>query len=152
MWVYGFFFASKEARNKIDDRRWAARAEVICSRAMSERIALADLRTLEEVGDGALTERAQIVDLATDIIEKMLGNVVDVRPADDKGQALVPLWEADYRTYIADRRSYAEDLRAGENRPFAETRAEGIPISERLETFSGDNEMPSCAPPRDLAV
>ena len=32
--------------------------------------------------------------------------------------------------------------------PFTETAVDGVPISERIETFAGDNEMPSCAPPR----
>jgi hypothetical protein len=152
MWVYGFVFASKEAVNKIGDRDWAARAEEICAAAQRERIGLADLRRLDEVGDGALAERAELVDRATDIVEAMLDDVVAVAPTDAKGQNLVPLWEAEYRTYLGDRRDYADQLRAGSNRPFAETRGENIPISERLETFAGDNDMPSCAPPRDLSI
>ena len=80
----------------------------------------------------------------------MLDDVVAVEPTDPKGIEIVPLWEADYRVYIQDRYRYAEQLRAsGENLPFYET-AQGIPISERIETFAGDNDMPACAPPRDL--
>ncbi|MBG7606369.1 MAG: hypothetical protein IZT58_17385 [Actinobacteria bacterium] len=30
--------------------------------------------------------------------------------------------------------------------------ARGVPITERIETFAGDNEMPSCAPPRGSVV
>lgn len=152
MWVYGFVFASKEARNKIGDRAWAERAEEICAEAQRERLELVDLRRIDEVGEGALAERADLVDRATDIVEAMLDAVVAVAPADAKGQDLVPQWEADYRTYLGDRRDYADLLRSGINRPFAETRAENIPISERLETFAGDNEMPACAPPRDLVA
>ena len=52
--------------------------------------------------------------------------------------------------YIQDRYRYAAQLRdSGENLPFYET-ADGIPLSERIETFAGDNEMPACSPPRDL--
>ena len=78
-------------------------------------------------------------------------DVVAQPPGDAKGRALIPLWEADYRTYIEDRRAFSKSLReGGENVPFYETEAGGIPISEKLETFAADNHMASCAPPRDL--
>ena len=150
MWVYGLFFASKEAVNKIFDREWAQRAQAICERAEQERLLLTDLRRLDDVGPGALVGRAELVDRATDIVERMLDEVVAVQPNDAKGQELIPMWEAEYRTYLDDRRVYADQLRSGSNRPFAETAVENLPVSERLETFAGDNEMPDCAPPRDL--
>ena len=88
----------------------------------------------------------------TDIVENMLDDVVEVDPTDDKGAAIVPLWEADYRAYIEDRRTFTANLRDGRNDPFTETAVDGIPISEKLEQFASDNEMPSCAPPQDLAT
>ena len=71
-------------------------------------------------------------------------------PIDEKGQGIVPDWEADYRRYLADRRAYSERLRNGEDVPFSETAIEGIPISERIERFANDNDMSSCSPPTDL--
>ena len=150
MWVYGLFFASKEAVNKIYDRAWAVRAQGICEAATADRLTLTDLRRLDDVGPGALAGRAELVDRATDIVEQMLDEIVAVPPTDAKGQELIPMWEAEYRLYLNDRRAYADLLRTGVNRPFAETQREGLPVSERLETFAGDNEMPDCAPPRDL--
>ncbi len=97
-----------------------------------------------------LAERADIVDQATEIVETMLNDVVAVAPSDDKGMAIVPQWEADYRTYLENRRAFTDRLRRG-NEPFTETAVDGIPIGEKLEQFAGDNDMPSCAPPRDLA-
>jgi hypothetical protein len=145
------FFASKEAVNRIDDRAWAARAEQICQVADVERLELADFREMSEPTPALVRERADIVDRATDIIERMLDDLVAQPPADDKGRDLVPQWEADYRTYIEDRRTFTETLRdTGENVAFYETEAAGIPISEKIETFAGDNDMPTCAPPRDL--
>ncbi|NNE11302.1 MAG: hypothetical protein HKN41_03565 [Ilumatobacter sp.] len=149
-WTWALFFASKEAVNRIDDRAWAARAEQICEAADVERLELADFRVIQEGDAAMIRERAAIVVASTDILVAMLDDVVAVEPTDDKGQAIVPLWEAEYRTYLDDRYRYAGQLReTGENLPFYET-AQGIPISERLETFAGDNDMPSCAPPRDL--
>jgi hypothetical protein len=149
-WVWALFFASKQSINKIDDRVWADRAETICADATVERLALADFREIEPDDATMIRERAVIVDASTDILENMLDDVSAQTPADDKGRSIVPIWEDEYRTYLADRRVYADELRrTGENLPFYET-AVGIPISERLETFAVDNEMPSCAPPRDL--
>ena len=92
----------------------------------------------------------ELVDRATSTVTAMLDDVVAVTPTDAKGRELVPRWETDYRTYLDNRRAYTERLRAGEDVPFSEAAIEGIPISERLERFAVDNEMPSCAPPRDL--
>lgn len=149
-WTWALFFASKEAVNRIEDRAWAERAEQICSTANAERLELADFRVIADAGPELIRERAGIVETTTEIIEGMLDDVVAVAPTDQKGIEIVPLWEAEYRIYIQDRYRYADQLReSGENLPFYET-AEGIPISERLETFAVDNDMPACAPPRDL--
>jgi len=149
-WVYALFFASKESINKIGDRPWAQRAEAICTEAELRREALADLRRVDEAEPGMVAERGDLVDRATDVIEVMLDDVVAVAPSDDKGRALVPLWEQDYRTYLTDRREFADVLRTGSNVAFTETAVDGIPISDKLERFAGDNEMPACAPPIDL--
>jgi hypothetical protein len=150
-WGWALFFASKVPANRIDDRAWGQRAEVICAEANEQRIALADFREMAEATPELVRERADIVDAATDIIEQMLDDVVARPPADAKGLDLVPQWEADYRAYIGDRRTFTESLReTGENLAFYETEASGIPISEKLETFAADNRMSSCAPPRDL--
>ncbi len=151
-WTYALFFASKEAVNKIGDRGWAARAEGICQAANERREELADFRRVDPDDAGMLDERADIVDRATDIVEEMVDDVVAAMPTDEKGQAIVPDWEADYRTYLQNRRDFAEALRGGENVPFSEAAYEGVPISERIGTFAGDNEMESCAPPRDLSI
>lgn len=150
-WIWALFFASKESVNRIGDRAWAERAEQICAVADERRVELADFREMGEATPEMVQERAGIVDRATDIVEAMLDDVVAVTPSDDKGRQIVPLWETEYRTYISDRRAFADQLReSGENLPFYESDADGIPISERLETFAGDNDMDSCAPPRDL--
>lgn len=151
-WIWALFFASKEAVNRIGDTNWAARAEAICIDADEQRLALTDLTRIDQPTAELIERRAAIVDESTDILEAMLDDVVAERPADDKGLAIVPMWEADYRTYLDDRRAYADQLRSsGENLAFYETEAGGIPISERIATFAGDNDMASCSPPIDLS-
>lgn len=150
-WTWVFFFASKEAVNRIDDRAWAERADAICLQASRDRFELTNLTRIDQAGPELIRQRADIVDQSTDILERMLADIVAVEPFDEKGQAIVPQWEADYRIYLEDRRVYARQLReSGENLPFYETATDGIPISERIATFAGDNEMSDCAPPLDL--
>ena len=152
MWIYAFGFASKESVNKIEDQAWADRAEGICNQAESERLALADLRQISDAGINALTERAAIIDKATDTLEYAINAISTVGPTDAKGRAIVPLWISDYRQLIVDRREYADQLRSGENVPFSETMIEGLPISEKISTFAADNRMSSCKVPMDLSI
>ncbi len=149
-WAYALFFASKDAINKIADEAWGQRAEEICAVANAERESLIDLRRFDGDERQLLTERAGVVDQATDLVERMLDDVVAVTPTDDKGRAIVPMWESDYRTYLRNRRDYANRLRGGDDSQFRETAVDGIPVSEKLQTFAADNEMSACAPPSDL--
>ncbi len=145
-WTWALFFASKESVNKIHDREWAARAETICDATEAE------LLILESRQEADLERRADLVVESTDLLSAMLDDVMAVTPSDEKGQAIVPMWEADYRTLLEDRYRYAERLRGGENVPFTETAVDGVPITERIETFAADNEMRSCQPPRGSVV
>jgi hypothetical protein len=152
MWVYALFFASKESVNQIGDQAWQQRAESICNETAVARKELADYRLITEMGPDALSERADIVDKATAMLIDMLNQLAASTPTDAKGAELVPLWIADYRTYIADRNAYSQMLRSGYNNAFAETMIEGLPLSEKIATFAADNYMVSCKPPRDLSV
>lgn len=152
LWTYVLFLAPREGVNRFEDRAWAAQAEAICLDAEEQRFLLADYRRLDSGGADLIVERADIIDQATDIIDDMVDSLAVDLPTDAKGQAIVPMWIEEYRTYIADRRRYADELRTtGENLPFYETMSE-VPISERLATFAADNEMPTCSPPFDLGM
>jgi hypothetical protein len=150
MWTYAFFFSPRESINKIGDAQWAALAEAECVTAKKALFALADFRLIGNEAD--LVERAAIVRTANDILTEMIDAIESRLPDDVKGQAIVPLWIADYRTHLVDREAYASALESGANPPFAETQVDGLPISEKIATFANDNRMPTCAPPRDLSV
>jgi hypothetical protein len=150
MWTYAFFFSPRESINKIGDIEWTARASDVCAGAKSSLLELADFRLIQDQAD--LAQRAEIVRQATLILQEMVDDLESVAPGDDKGRALIPLWLADYRTYLMDRADYTSELLSGNNVPFAETQVDGIPLSEKLATFANDNRMPECAPPRDLSV
>jgi hypothetical protein len=145
-WTWALFFAPKTAINKVEDRAWAERAEAVCAEVKPQ------LRALDQEMSTDLEVRADLVVRSTDMLSAMLDEITSVMPDDDKGRAIVPAWEADYRTLLRDRYAYAERLRAGQDGPFTETAVNGVPITERIETFAGDNLMPSCAPPRGSVV
>jgi hypothetical protein len=141
-WFWALFLVDKTAVNKIEDRAWAERAEEICA-PVKLAVRRLDLETSPD-----LDRRADLVVESTDMLSAMIDDLEAVEPSDPKGQAIVPDWIADYRTLLQNRYNYAERLRSGQNVPFTETPVQGVPITERIETFAGDNEMPSCAPPR----
>ncbi len=141
-WFWALFLIDKTAVNKIEDRAWAERAETICAPVKQS------IRELDLLASSDLTVRADLVVTGTDLLSGMLDDLMAVEPTDPKGQEIVPLWVADYRSLLERRYEYADELRSGENEQFTEPVKNGIPITEPLETFAGDNEMPSCAPPR----
>lgn len=153
MWVYAFGFASRESFNKIGDDAWKARAEAHCQKAEDERFALQDLSEMNPNDPDALKKKADIVEIATDSLERALNKIALDTPSDEKGKELVPQWIADYKTYIKNRRDFIEALRTATRRPFfSETEVEGVPISERIGKFARENDMKTCQPPLDLSV
>lgn len=153
MWIYAFGFASRESVNKIGDDAWKARAEAHCQVAENERFALQDLTAMDPNDQTALKKKADIVEKATDSLERAIDKIAKDMPSDEKGKAIVPMWISDYRTYIENRRAFIETLRTATRRPyFAETEVEGVPISERIGKFARENDMKTCQPPLDLSV
>lgn len=153
MWVYAFGFASRESFNKIGDDAWKARAEAICQTAEDERFALENLTEMNPEDVAALRQKADIVEKATDSLERAIERIALDTPSDPKGQELVPQWIADYRVYMQNRRDFIIALRSATRRPFfAETEVEGVPISERIGKFARENDMKTCQPPLDLSV
>jgi len=152
MWVYALFFASKDSINKFGDRDWAANAQARCLVAREERKQLSDYRIVSQLGIDVLKERADLIDIATDTIERFVVEFRASLPRDPKGTEIVGLWLDDYEIYIDDRRDFANDLRIGVNKQFAETPIDGLPISEKIATFAADNEMSYCKPPIDLSI
>lgn len=153
MWVYAFGFAPRESLNRIGDDAWKKRAEAYCQVAENERFALQDLSEMDPNDPEALKKKADIVEIATDSLERAINKIATDSPSDKKGQELVPQWISDYRVYIENRRSFIAVLREATRRPyFAETEVEGVPISERIGKFARENDMKTCQPPLDLSV
>jgi hypothetical protein len=141
-WFWALFLIDKTAVNKFEDRAWAENAEEICAPVKQA------VRRLDLEDSPDLAVRADLVERSTNLYAGMLDELELDLPDDPKGAAIVPDWIADWRILLEDRYNYADRLRAGEEVAFTESPVQGIPITERIEAFAGDNEMDSCAPPR----
>ena len=150
MWFYAFVLAPRESFNNIADPQWSARSEVTCRKARDTISGLADLQRIDPNNPQVLLQKADIIDRATDALEKAIDDVASDPPGTEKGRALVPMWVSDWKRYIQDRRDYTATMRSGRLVEFAESQVEGVPISERLAKFARENRMKSCQPPRDL--
>ena len=151
-WVYALFFATKQGINVLEDKAWTVRAEEICKNANLERDKLIDLRRIDSVNGDALSERADIIDKATVIIQKMLDDVTSTTPTGVADVRLMNEWRKIYTSWINARINYTAILRTGENAPFAESMLKGSPESDYINDFTTNNRMTSCAAPMDLAV
>ena len=141
-WFWALFLIDKTAINKFEDRAWAENAEEVCAPVKQA------VRLLELQANADLQVRSDLVVQSTDLLAAMIDELASDLPDDPKGAAIVPDWIADWRTLLKNRYDYADRLEAGNEVPFTEAAVQGVPITERIETFAGDNEMDSCAPPR----
>lgn len=155
MWVFYFFFASDRGIYQLDDATWRVHAKPICVAAYDERLQLVDKTggyiahpTVEQ-----MRQRADIVDHATDIVGKMLDDIVAVPVASDRDRALLKVFADNYRIIINDRRRYAAGLRAGKLVTYNETLVAGGPVTNVVLDFTAGvkgNDVPDCSPPGEL--
>ena len=152
MWIYAFFFASKKAAYRVDDAAWRARAAELCSKYTQERLKLVDTSGgyIENPTTEQMIERADVVDRATDILERQLADVVSVQPSSVRDRDLVAKYEGYWNMVLADRRAYTATLRDLRLEPYGETKVDGGPVSNLLTDFTTVNQMQSCAPPGEL--
>lgn len=152
MWIYALFFASKKAAYKVDDPAWRAHAEEVCTRYEEERLALTDTEGgyIAEPTEEQMIERADVVDAATDLLQRMIDEVTGFAPQSARDQELVAKYAGFYATMLADRRAYTARLRAFELEPYRETKIEGGPVTNILVDFATVNELPHCSPPQEL--
>jgi hypothetical protein len=145
-----FFEGRAEPRDRLGDRRFAAAAEETCaeSTAAFERLPFASEVDSPE-------ERADLLDEGTDELERMVTRLEGLVPPRDADEAVaVERWLDDYRTFVQDRREYADAQRDPSSdrydRPFAVTDRGGFQIDVLLDDFALVNDMDSCETPDDV--
>lgn len=139
-----------EPRDRLDDERFTEAAEDTCAPSAAR---FASLPLASEVDTPE--ERADLLDEATDELERMVERLEGVVPPRDAEEArAVSRWLADYRTLVQDRRDYAAAQRDPSHprydQPFVVTDRGGFQVDVLIEDFAHVNRMESCEPPDDV--
>ena len=149
MWGYVAYLAFGPGRadppDKIADPAFAPAAEARCGLAITE---VAQLPPAMDTPDA--DDRADVLDRSNAIFAAMLDDLDELVPDGDDGR-VVSLWLADWRTYLGDREEYAAALRVDpETRLYITESSSGRQITERIDDFAADNEIPACSTPLDV--
>lgn len=152
MWIYAFAFAPREGVYRVRSDQWRADAQQVCLAAREQRFALADTSAgyIANPTNEQMTERANVVDKATDILDTMLDDLEALPLAETRDRELVTIWLGHYRTLMGDRRVYTERLRVFNLQPFEESTVLGGPITNVLSDFTSGNDIKACVPPGEL--
>jgi hypothetical protein len=147
MWLYVFTGAAAEdPPDQLDDTTFAEAAEPRCAEAVDD---LEDLPAASEAESAA--DRAAVLDEANTVLTSMVDDLAAIEADNERDQQLVDLWIADWRTYLQDRRDYADLLRADDDAELLITAREGRQITLTIDRFASKvvNDMESCTTPLD---
>lgn len=152
MWVYAFGFASKTGVYYVTEKSWRTSAEQICVDATQRRLALADTTQgyIAKPTHAQMIERADIVDRATDTLDKMIDDLDALPLVNSDNRERVTVFVKYYREIISDRRAYTARLRAFDLQPYRETMVHGSPVTNTVIDFTTGNDVPHCMPPGEL--
>jgi hypothetical protein len=92
-----------------------------------------------------------VVSRANDELDEMLDAIEADEPTGKGDLDVVRPWLADWRTYLGDRRDYAERLRTDPKARLFVDEKFNDSIETVIETFAEVNEMDSCVVPGDVA-
>lgn len=148
MWAYVIYLAVGPGRqpppDRLDDPTFGAAAQTRCRAALD---IVAALPRAASAGSG--TERAAVIDEADETFEAMVDDLERMAPSGEDGE-LVLAWLADWRIYLTDRAAYADALRADPDARLLVTAKSGKQITEYINAFAADNDMPACSTPLDV--
>jgi hypothetical protein len=152
MWVYAFGFASKTGVYYVTEKSWRTSAEQICVDATQRRLALADTTQgyIAKPTHAQMIQRADIVDRATDTLDKMIDDLDALPLVSSDNRERVTVFVKYYREITSDRRAYTARLRAFDLQPYRETMVHGSPVTNTVIDFTTGNDVPHCMPPGEL--
>ncbi len=145
-----FFEGRADPRDRMGDTAYTAAAEETCAESSA---VFAKLPFANEVDSPE--ERADLLDRGTEELEVMVTRLAGLVPPRDADEAdAVARWLDDYRTFLQDRRAYAEAQRDPSSerydQPFAVTDRGGFQIDVLIDDFARINDMDSCVTPDDV--
>lgn len=148
MWGYVLYLAFGPGRqpppDRLSDPAFSVAAEARCQIALAQ---VAELPTAPE--SPSPTARARVVQQANGYFDAMLDDLARIAPEGDDGR-IVREWLADWRTYLGDRADHAIALRTDPKADLFVSAKDHSQVTEYLDAFAGDNNMPACATPLDL--
>jgi hypothetical protein len=135
----------QENPDRLDDRAFVDRTIDRCDALLADLAELPNGSFIE----GA-EERADVLDRATDRLEVMVEEIDADAPGGDDAKS-VQGWLADWRTYIGNRRDFAQRLREDPGaRLLLDQSLGGDSVDKPIEIFADVNDMPTCATPGDV--
>jgi hypothetical protein len=147
MWAYILYLAIGPGRadspDKIEAPGFASSAQAICDRALDK---IADLQPASESKTALV--RADVLDDANAELDRMLEELGGLVPEGDDG-VVVTRWLRDWHTYLGDREAFADALRTDPDARLYVTAKQGNQITEFLDQFAKDNDIPACSTPGD---
>jgi hypothetical protein len=147
MWVYVLYLAFGPGRadppEKLKDPRFARSAQSICNQTLDQVAKLPPAFASKTAAD-----RAVVLTKANADFDHMLDRLDQIVPSGDDG-TLTKEWLADWRTYLGDRQDFATALRTDPKARLLVSPKRGGQITDYLDAFAADNDMPACATPSD---
>jgi hypothetical protein len=154
MWAYAFLWAPSKGVYRVDDNHWRNEAQIICQAATVQRLKLVDTTQgyIAHPTHAQMIQHADLVDNATDILEKMLDDVVAVPVPTERDRELIATFDKYYLVIISDRRDYTAKLRKFQLAQYEETAVDGGPVTNVVTDFTSGNNIKACVPPGELGT
>ncbi len=129
---------------ELKDPRFAQTAQPICA-ATNELVAkLPPAFTSKTAAD-----RSVVLAQANAYYAHMLDRLDAIAPT-GVDATLADEWLHDWRTYLGDRQAYATALQTNPKARLLVSPRNGTQVTEYLDAFAGDNNMPACSTPGDV--
>jgi len=135
----------KQNADRLDDRRWVARAETTCARTMGR----VDTRA-EAAGRQDRDARAAAIDTSSTDLRRMLDDLRSPLPSRAGDRDVAEQWLGDWDRLIDDRDTYADAIRRNPDARFLTEEKFRDPLDRVIEIFADVNDMPSCGPAGDV--
>ncbi|MCB1038121.1 MAG: hypothetical protein R2701_05735 [Acidimicrobiales bacterium] len=146
-WAWVFSGAPKRSNpDYLHDREYASALEDRCQQLRDD---LDTLPAAPELPDR--DERADVLVQANAMVGDFIDDVAAAAPTEGSAGTAMEGWLADWRTYLADREAYVEQLRTTTDDRFYVTKSPlGRQVDETIEVFAEINGIPTCATPGDV--
>lgn len=147
-WLWIFTGGPRKANpDRLDDRAFVESAEARCDRLLTD---LQELPAASEATSAA--DRAATLERTNVLVTNMVDDLEADAPLSGDDRISLGGWFRDWRTYLEDRRSYAENLRVDPDAQLRITENTELRdgVDKTIEIFANRNDMPSCATPGDV--